>query len=105
MSVNALAEFFNLSDRLKNWYPDDVPLPEKTVIECPADGTLEEKLLAAVSHSYNIAEDSLHLRCNAGEFEKLRGNYPLRRESGVFTVCNADAECAAILRKLGFNIN
>ena len=104
MSVNALAEFFNLSDRLKTWYPDNVPVPENTLLECPANGLLREKLLAVVSGSYNIADDSRRLKASADDFEKLRGNYQLRREFGVFTVKNADPATGAILRKLGFNL-
>ena len=102
MSVNALAKFFNLSERLQSWYPGNVPVPENTFIECPANGTPEEKLLAVVSQSYNIADDTNALRKAPQDFEKLRGNYPLRREFGTFTVINADKESAAILRNLGF---
>ena len=104
MSINALAKFFNLSERLQNWYPENVPVPENTLIECPAAGTLEEKLLAVVSQSYNIAADTAALRQAPQDFEKLRGNYPLRREFGTFTVANADKECAKILKNLGFNL-
>ena len=104
MSVNALAEFFNLSSRLKNWYPDNVPLPENTQLNVPAAGTLEERLLAVVSGSYNIADDTARLRAAVAEFEQQRGNYPLRREFPAFTVSHADGEIADILQKLGFNI-
>ncbi len=104
MSVNALAKFFNLSERLQKWYPETVPVPEKTVIECPANSSLEEKLLYVVSQSYNIADDTNRLRNTPQEFEKLRGNYPLRREFGIFTVVNADKVCAEILSKLGFQL-
>ena len=104
MSVNALAKFFNLSERLQKWYPNNVPMPENTVIECPAAGSPEEKLLHVVSQSYNIADDTAALKNAPQDFEKLRGNYPLRREFGTFTVVNADEECEAVLNKLGFNI-
>ena len=104
MSVNALAKFFNLSERLQKWYPNNVPMPENTVIECPAAGSPEEKLLHVVSQSYNIADDTAALKNAPQDFEKLRGNYPLRREFGTFTVVNADEECGAVLNKLGFNI-
>lgn len=104
MSVNALAKFFNLSERLQKWYPETVPVPEKTVIECPANGSLEEKLLYVVNQSYNIADDTNRLRNTPQEFEKLRGNYPLRREFGIFTIVNADKLCAEILSKLGFQL-
>ena len=105
MSVNALAKFFNLSERLQNWYPDNVPVPENTVIESPADGSLEEKLLYIVSQSYNIADDTKALKQTPQDFEKLRGNDPLRREFGIFTVVNADSQCAEVLKNLGFKVN
>ena len=105
MSVNALAKFFNLSECLQNWYPDNVPVPENTVIECPADGSPEEKLLYIVSQSYNIADDTKALKQTPQDFEKLRGSYPLRREFGIFTVVNADSQCAEILKNLGFKVN
>lgn len=104
MSVNALAEFFNLSDRLKKWYPDNVPVPEKCDLVLPESGTLEARLLAVVSSSYNIADDTARLKSTPDEFEKLRGNYPLRREFTTFTVTGKDAAALDILQKLGFNI-
>ena len=105
MSINALAKFFNLSERLQKWYPDNVPVPKNTIIQCPAEGSLEEKLLYAVSQSYNIADDTKALKQSPQDFEKLRGNYPLRREFGIFTVINADSQCAEILKNLGFTVN
>ena len=104
MSVNALAEFFNLSDRLKNWYPDNVPMPEKCDLVLPESGTLESRLLAVVNSSYNIADDTMRLKSSPAEFEKLRGNYPLRREFTTFTVTGKDAAALDILKKLGFKI-
>ena len=104
MSVNALAEFFNLSDRLKKWYPNNVPVPEKCDLVLPESGTLEARLLAVVSSSYNIADDTARLKSTPAEFEKLRGNYPLRREFTTFTVTGKDAAALDILQKLGFKI-
>ncbi|MBE6369490.1 MAG: 4-phosphoerythronate dehydrogenase [Lentisphaerae bacterium] len=102
MSVNALAEFFNLSDRLKNWYPDNVPMVEKNHLTLPASGSEAERLLAVVSQSYDIADDSARLRRDPAAFEELRGSYPLRREFHNFTVSNCDAVCSGVLKKLGF---
>ena len=104
MSINALAKFFNLSEHLQTWYPENVPAPAQTLIECPAAGSQEEKLLAVVSQSYNIADDTDSLRQRPQDFEKLRGNYPVRREIGTFTVVNADGKTAGILRELGFAV-
>jgi len=104
MSVNALAKFFDLCDDLKNFYPGNVPLPEKVELDLPENGSFEERLLPVVSSSYDIAEDSMRLHGDPQEFEKLRGNYPLRREFHNFTVRNADGKCADALMKLGFKL-
>lgn len=104
MSVRALAEFFDLPQELKNYYPDNVPLPENTLLSVPAEGTLEEKLLAVTAESYNIADDSRRLKDFPADFEKLRGSYPLRREFPAFTVSNYDEQTGNILSKLGFKL-
>lgn len=103
LSVNAVSGFFGLG--LKNWYPSDVPWPEKTSIKIPADGNVEEKLLAAVNLSYDVKEDSDRLRKSPETFEKQRGDYPLRREFPVFTVKGADAAVRKTLARLGFKVN
>ncbi|MFA7229647.1 MAG: 4-phosphoerythronate dehydrogenase PdxB [Victivallaceae bacterium] len=102
MSVNALCKFFNLE--LKDWYPADVPVPEKTSVKIPADGSSEDKLLAAVSVSYNVKDDWQRLKLSPGTFEKQRGDYPLRREFPVFEAESADPEVSKALRLLGFKI-
>ncbi|MBE6381070.1 MAG: 4-phosphoerythronate dehydrogenase PdxB [Lentisphaerae bacterium] len=102
MSVRALAEFFGLSEDLKNWYPDNVPMPEKNLLVLPENGSLEARLLAVISQSYNIADDTARLRNAPEEFEKLRGSYPLRREFHNYYVSGADGRIGGILEKLGF---
>ena len=104
MSINALAKFFDLSDELKNFYPGNVPLPENVDLQLPEAGTLEERLLQVVNKSYDISEDTARLRNDPEAFEKLRGNYPLRREFHNFFVSNADCRCGEILQKLGFKL-
>ena len=104
MSVNALAKFFNLCDELKNFYPDNVPLPENVNLSLPENGSFEEKLLSVVRQSYNIADDTARLRNNPAMFEKLRGDYPLRREFHNFYVSADDGSCREALQKLGFKL-
>jgi erythronate-4-phosphate dehydrogenase len=104
MSINALAKFLNLSDELKNFYPDNVPLPENIDLMLPENGSFEEKILSVVSQSYNIADDTARLRNAPEAFEKLRGDYPLRREFHNFYVSAADDKCRDALQKLGFKL-
>jgi erythronate-4-phosphate dehydrogenase len=100
MSVNALSDFFGL--QFGDWYPSDVPIPEKNSLRISSDGSFEEKMLAAVSMTYNIKDDSEHLKKSPSTFEKQRGDYPLRREFPVFTVRCSDEEIFIALIKLGF---
>jgi len=39
-----------------------------------------------VFHTYNIIEDDVKLRFDPSLFEKIRGNYPIRREFPAYTV-------------------
>jgi erythronate-4-phosphate dehydrogenase len=70
-------------------------------------GKSEEDIIReAVFHTYNIKNDDLMLRSNPADFEKLRGNYPLRREFPSYTVSFkgvSDGE-KKILERIGFNI-
>ncbi|MCK4981677.1 MAG: 4-phosphoerythronate dehydrogenase [Victivallaceae bacterium] len=102
MSVNALSEFFGLD--FADWYPADVPVPKNNSLRISGEGSFEEKMLAAVSLSYNIKDDSDRLRNSPETFEKQRGDYPLRREFPVFTVRCSDEEVSKALAKLGFEI-
>jgi erythronate-4-phosphate dehydrogenase len=102
MSINALSECFGLD--FAGWYPSDVPVPEKTSIKISSDGSFEEKMLAAVSLSYNIKDDSDRLRNSPATFEKQRGDYPLRREFPVFRVECSDKEVFEALIQLGFKV-
>ncbi len=102
MSVNALSDFFGLD--YKNWYPSDVPVPEKNSLKIPGNGSFEEKMLGAVGLSYDIRDDSKRLLNSPATFEKQRGDYPLRREFQVFSVECADVQVCEALAKLGFKI-
>ena len=82
MVVNSLKRHFNLPDA--DWFPASIPEPESPVISINCAGKTEEDVLReAVFHTYNIIEDDVKLRHSPADFEKQRGNYPLRRE---FTV-------------------
>ncbi len=103
MAVNSLCRYFDLP--LNNWYPGDVPSPEVPEIDIDGAGKSDEEILGeAVLHSYNIRADSERLLSSPSEFEKQRGDYPLRREFTSYSVNlrNCSAVSAGSLEKLGF---
>ena len=105
MSVHALSSFFNLP--LTDWYPDNVPDPAQPLIALGGDGSRVEDIIAeAVFHTYRIEDDDRRLRSSPSEFERLRGNYPLRREFPFYSVKISDhtRKSTEILGKLGFRI-
>ena len=63
-------------------------------------------LTEAVLHTYDITADSEALRADLGAFEKLRGDYPIRREFTSFAVQlkGGTDEMKDRLSKLGFKI-
>ncbi len=85
MVVNSLSEFFGLP--LKNWYPREVPLPVSTEILIDCKGKTDIDIIReAVNRTYNIDHDDMKLRLAPGDFEKHRGDYPLRREFTTYKV-------------------
>jgi erythronate-4-phosphate dehydrogenase len=105
MSVQAVSRFFNLG--LDNWKPSGVELPENPVISIDGNQRREYSILAEVILStYDIENDDNELRNNVGNFEKIRGDYPVRREFDSFTVQaeNVEEETFEKLNKLGFKI-
>jgi erythronate-4-phosphate dehydrogenase len=103
MSVNALCNYFNLP--YDNWFPQDIPSIEqnKITINC-VDKDTGQVLTEAVSHTYNIKSDSDRLKGQMEQFEKFRGEYPLRREYVAYEVdlVNGNDEFKKVLEKFGF---
>jgi erythronate-4-phosphate dehydrogenase len=103
MVVNSLKSYFNLDGA--DWFPANIPEPESPVISINCMGKSEEAVLReAVNHTYNLREDDITLRHSPSDFEKLRGNYRLRREFPAYTV-NLKAgteESRILLESLGF---
>jgi erythronate-4-phosphate dehydrogenase len=103
--VNELARFFDLP--LENWYPSDIPVPTCGEISISGKGkTPEDIVREAVEQTYNISEDDLRLRFSPTDFERHRGEYPLRREFQAYKVnlMNGNKATTGLLKKLGFNI-
>ena len=105
MVVNSLGKHFRLP--FDNWYPGTVPSPASPCISIYCKGKSEEEILReAVNHTYNIDEDNLKLRNSPSDFEKLRGEYPLRREftSYMVDLKGGTQEVRQILLSIGFRI-
>jgi erythronate-4-phosphate dehydrogenase len=103
--IRELSSAFNLP--LKNWYPEVIPQPHDPEIKIDAAGKdIEEIVREAVLHTYDITEDDTKLRFSPSDFEKLRGNYRIRREFTSFSVYlkNGTAEAGKILREIGFTV-
>jgi erythronate-4-phosphate dehydrogenase len=104
MSVQAVSRFFKLG--LDDWTPKEVPVPDNTIIDCSDGNYSDEQILyKAVTETYDIQQDSLLLMSSPETFEKQRGEYPLRREPGVYTVINAPEHLRHTLEELLFIVN
>ncbi len=105
MSVNALARKFGLP--LKDFFPKEVPPPPHPEIDLDFATSFEETVFKAVSISYDAQADHALLRASPEDFERQRGDYPLRREFPAYRIVPKDkmprdVECA--LRTLGFKM-
>jgi erythronate-4-phosphate dehydrogenase len=102
MSVRAASQFFNFG--LNEWFPEDIPLPEKNEIILSDSVSELEKLRQAVNYSYDIRGDDSRLRTAPEDFEKLREIYPIRREftSYFMDENKISSGLLNILRRLGF---
>ena len=78
MSLEALCRFFNL----KADFEIIPPVPECAIL------TVKEESDAYLE-MYNPHRDSEALKSHPERFEQLRGDYPLRREKGAYTISNS----------------
>jgi erythronate-4-phosphate dehydrogenase len=83
MSVRVISRFFNFG--LENWFPADVPLPRniEPLIDCKGKSVIEI-IGQFILETYDIEKDDQRFRNAPMLFEQQRGNYPLRREFGVY---------------------
>jgi len=105
MSVRALSKFFKLG--IDNWKCSGIELPESTDIILDGTGkTIQEVLAEAIFATYDIREDDRRLRASVETFEKLRGDYPVRREFPAFNIFCKINNIKAIhkLKQLGFKL-
>jgi erythronate-4-phosphate dehydrogenase len=105
MVVNALCKYFDLP--LKDWYPGNVPQPPAPEIIIDAKGKSDEDIIReAVSQTYNITADDIKLRFLPSDFEKQRGEYPLRREFPSYTINlkGGNKKVQKMVKEMGFNL-
>ena len=103
MSVQAISREFNLG--LDDWEPNNIPLPKNNIIDIDCTYLSDEQVLAnAFVQTYAIKEDDIRLRMKTNEFEKQRGNYPIRREFKAFEVNlqKGTDEQISVLKSVGF---
>lgn len=105
MSVQAVSRFFNLG--MDCWTPSSITPPSvPELLADAATGNLYETLWEIYQQSYDVTSDDRELRSRPGEFEKLRGDYPIRREPPAFSVrlFQAYEEIRLKLEQLGFSV-
>lgn len=106
MSVKAISDFFGL--KLNNWTPSGVELPEHPLITIDGKGRSTQEIISkAILHTYDIRNDDVRFRNQPADFEKQRGDYPVRREFTAYSIqaINIPDETLELLRQIGFSIN
>lgn len=103
MSVRAVSRQFKLG--LNNWNPKALPKPANPMIRLSCKGkTAEQVFYQLAMHTYDIIKDSLTLKSSVESFEKLREEYPSRREPIAYSIA-CDQACEPYLeiaKALGF---
>lgn len=106
MSVRVVAAALGLP--LTDWTASGVPAPAQALeFSIDAAGKTRQQVLAeAILHTYDVQKDSDALRAAPELFEKLRGDYPTRREPTAFTLTlkGGFGDLAATLEKMGFKV-
>lgn len=105
MSVRAVARALGIK-ALEDWTASGVPTPVQPLsfeLDCTGKTTLQI-LSEAVLYTYRVEEDSRLLKAGPSLFEKLRGDYRIRREPTAFSIrlVNATDEQKHKLSQLGF---
>lgn len=105
MSVRAVARALGIK-ALEDWTASGVPTPVQPLsfeLDCTGKTTLQI-LSEAVLYTYRVEEDSRLLKADPSLFEKLRGDYRIRREPTAFSIrlVNATDEQKHKLSQLGF---
>lgn len=104
--VNALNEFFGLGIE-QNWFPTNLPSSTRSKeirIDCLGKSN-QDFFFELLTATYDILEDDKRLRNSISDFEKLRSEYPVRREFNYYNVHlnNTDESLNSAVNELGFN--
>jgi len=105
MIIHELSRHFNLG--IENWETNDIPEPVNPKIRIDCRGNSNEEIMKrAIMSTYDVKEDDRRLRENPADFEKLRGEYPPRREFKAYTLFleNGENETKRFCRRMGFNV-
>ena len=106
MSVRTVASVLGLP--LTDWTASGVPAPARPLsFRLDAAGkTTQEVLTEAILYTYDVQQDTDALRSRTDLFEKLRGDYPVRREPTAFSLelRGGTPEQADLLRQFGFQL-
>jgi erythronate-4-phosphate dehydrogenase len=103
--VNALCRYFSIEPT--DWFPENIPCIVDNIVKIDNSNlSPEEVILRLITITYDIQSDDMKLRWNPGDFEKIRNNYPVRREAGHFTIhlSHSNFETEKMLSELGFII-
>lgn len=105
MSVQAISKEFGLG--IDNWEAQAVLEPANSSFSIDCKGLHPCQAAAdAILKTYNVLEDDERLRANPQLFEKQRGDYPLRREFGIWKarLTNYSPEIVKMFKEIGFQI-
>ncbi len=105
MAVRAVSRFFQLGR--DHWKPDSLPEPAHPVLTADSSaGGLQEIIRKIYLSTYDVSADDRSLRSDPAAFERLRGEYPIRREPHAYGVRlrGNDPAIRAGLSGLGFRI-
>jgi erythronate-4-phosphate dehydrogenase len=105
MSVQALSRFFQLG--IDDWEPEDIPEPSVSILHCNGKNkSFQQIATELIFQCYDFEVDQKKLKEQPEQFERLRENYPIRREFNAFTVYSSNLSEAykSKLKSLGFHI-
>ena len=106
MSVRTVASVLGLP--LTDWTASGVPAPAQPLsFSIDAAGKTDAQVLAeAILYTYDVQRDTDALRAAPELFEKLRGDYPVRREPTAFTLQlkGGTTSQAETLSRIGFKL-